>query len=677
MHAFSPAHPVSRRLGIGLVVLVCAIAVLLTFFDWNLLRPALARKISAETGRRASIDGDLKVHIWSWNPGAELNDITLLNPPWADRRLMFGARRLTFRVSLANLLRGRVVIPEIALIEPTLDLERDARGRASWELGTPAGTPNHNTQPAKIPVIRRLTIQGGKLRVADQIRKLTFSGSLTAADHAGAADAAAFQIRSQGSLNGKPFHLEANGGPLLNLQPDTPYTFATHLTAADITLDTHVTVAKPFDLGAMTVKFEVSGDDLANVFYLTGLALPNTPKYRLAATVHVDGTLLDIEGLQGRLGSSDISGHGHLDTAGKIPRLTATLSSKMLDIVDLAPTLGTPATDPARSLAGDTQSPSRPDPGTPAMHAAPAKVADSSKKQAGGRLLPDADLQVNRVRGMNADVTYHASAVTAPKVPMREVDFHLMLDNGLLTIDPLSFVMDAGKFSGRVQIDARPDVPQTDIDMRIDHVDLSEFKSAAMHDPPVEGDMQGRLQLHGAGSSIHKLGAGVDGNMSIVIPHGEIRAAFAELTGINVLSGLGLLLTKETDKTDIRCGILDFKAHDGSLDTTTVYVDTTNVLITGRGSINLGTEAIDLSLQGDPKKVRLLRLRSPIVLRGTLADPSVGINAGKLAEQVGEAVALGALLTPAASALAFIDPGLSKDKDCSTVFAQASAGVKN
>jgi uncharacterized protein involved in outer membrane biogenesis len=165
--------------------------------------------------------------------------------------------------------------------------------------------------------------------------------------------------------------------------------------------------------------------------------------------------------------------------------------------------------------------------------------------------------------------------------------------------------------------------------------------------------------------------------MSIVIPHGEIRAAFAELTGINVLSGLGLLLTKETDKTDIRCGILDFKAHDGSLDTTTVYVDTTNVLITGRGSINLGTEAIDLSLQGDPKKVRLLRLRSPIVLRGTLADPSVGINAGKLAEQVGEAVALGALLTPAASALAFIDPGLSKDKDCSTVFAQASAGVKN
>jgi hypothetical protein len=106
-------------------------------------------------------------------------------------------------------------------------------------------------------------------------------------------------------------------------------------------------------------------------------------------------------------------------------------------------------------------------------------------------------------------------------------------------------------------------------------------------------------------------------------------------------------------------------------------VDTTNVLITGRGKINLGDEDIDLALQGDPKKVRLLRLRSPISLHGTLLHPAVGLQAGKLAEQAGIAAALGVLLTPVASALAFIDPGLAKDKDCSTVLAQADAGVKN
>jgi uncharacterized protein involved in outer membrane biogenesis len=113
------------------------------------------------------------------------------------------------------------------------------------------------------------------------------------------------------------------------------------------------------------------------------------------------------------------------------------------------------------------------------------------------------------------------------------------------------------------------------------------------------------------------------------------------------------------------------------LDTTTVYVDTTNVLITGRGDINMHDEDIKLSLQGDPKHLRLVRLRSPITIGGTLDHPSIGLNPVKLAEQAGIAAALGTLLTPAAAALAFVDPGLAKNRDCSTVLAQAAEGVQN
>jgi AsmA family protein len=294
-----------------------------------------------------------------------------------------------------------------------------------------------------------------------------------------------------------------------------------------------------------------------------------------------------------------------------------------------------------------------------------------------GHLLPDADLQVNRVRGMDADVTFKAAAVTAPKVPMKEVNFHLVLDNGLLTIDPLSFVLDQGKFIGKVQIDARQDPPVSDIDMRINDVNLAQFKSATMKQSPLEGSMQGRFQFHGAGSSVHKMAASSDGAMSVVIPHGQVNAAIAELTGINVLSGLGLLLSKDQEHSEIRCGIVDFKDRNGKLNTTTVYVDTSNVLITGRGDINLDNEDVNLALQGDPKKIRFLRLRSPITLHGTLLHPAVGVNAGKLGEQAGIAAALGVLLTPAAAALAFIDPGLAKNKDCSTVLEQADAGISN
>ena len=78
--------------------------------------------------------------------------------------------------------------------------------------------------------------------------------------------------------------MDANGGPLFNLEPSKPYEFEAKITASDINLEAQVNVLKPFDLSDLDVKFALSGHDLADVYYLTGLALPNTPGYHLAAT---------------------------------------------------------------------------------------------------------------------------------------------------------------------------------------------------------------------------------------------------------------------------------------------------------------------------------------------------------------------------------------------------------
>jgi hypothetical protein len=292
-------------------------------------------------------------------------------------------------------------------------------------------------------------------------------------------------------------------------------------------------------------------------------------------------------------------------------------------------------------------------------------------------LLPDADLQVPRVRGMDADVTYTADNVDMPKFPMKNVSFHVLLDGGVISLDPLSFILDQGSFSGSVRIDARGNVPASAIDMRMADVNLAQFKTVKMTEPPLSGKLAGRVKVHGTGGSIHKFAAGADGGVSLIVPGGEVNQALAELTGINVTRGLGLLLTKNDAKTAIRCGVLDFQAQKGTLEAKTVFVDTTDVLITGRGDIDLNTEALNLSLRGEPKKLRFTRVRAPITLKGTLEHPSVGIDAGKLAEQGAVATALGALLTPFAAVIAFVDPGLAKNKDCAASVAQAGEPVSN
>jgi len=322
------------------------------------------------------------------------------------------------------------------------------------------------------------------------------------------------------------------------------------MTAADISLDTHATIPKPFDLTAYDAAFTVSGNDLADAYYLTGLALPNSSRYKIDGTLKHRGNRFQIDDVHGQVGSSDIAGTVSVSLREKRPKLTAQLTSTHLNLADLAPALGTRVPPRGSQSVADH---------------APVRPPDTEPQTAGGFLLPDADLQVIRVRGMDEDVTFKAQSVISSKIPLRHVQFHLLLDAGVLRLDPLSFTLPQGQLAGRVQIDASKDVPQSDIDMNIENVDLAQFKPASATDPPMEGMLAGRVQLHGKGSSVHKFASSADGVLGMVIPRGEIRALFAELTGIDVGRALGLMLTRNQEQVELRCGVAKFQAEQGPL----------------------------------------------------------------------------------------------------------------
>ena len=638
MKGFFRSHPVltwTAAAGFGLLaILVVAVALL----DWNALRRPIARIISSKVGHPTVIDGNLTAHVWSWNPRFTAENLSIRNPDWPDRQLLMEVKKITVQVSLEHLLRGNLLLPTVELSAPVVNWERDAKGRANWDPQSGAAEPTNGSP--HLPAVRRLLIGEGKIRVEDRIRKLTLNGTVLADERADTEDSSAFQFHCAGTLDGRTFKLDANGGPLINVDPDKPYAFTMDVGAGDIALTVQGTIPKPFDLAAYDAKFVLSGADLADAYYLTNLALPNTAKYRLSGTLKHSGDRFQIDDFRGAVGASDLMGKLSVVVDKSRPKLTADLTSRQFNIADLAPTLGTRL--PAKPATAASE--------PPTGAAAPATAGSM-------RLLPDADLQVNRVRGMDADVVFKAQAVTSPKVPLKQVQFHLLLENGVLRLDPLSFTLPQGQFAGSVRINAAAAVPETDIDMTLENIDLSQFKSASATAPPLVGKMAGRIKLHGQGESVHKFASSADGSASVVIPHGQIRAVLAELTGINVARGLGLLLAKDQQQTELRCGVAAFEADEGHLNAKSIVMDTTDVLITGRGDVNLQNETLDLSLQGKPKKLRLLRLHSPISVAGTLSKPRFGIEPEKAILQAGAGTVLGTLLTPMAAVPALVNPG--------------------
>ena len=132
-------------------------------------------------------------------------------------------------------------------------------------------------------------------------------------------------------------------------------------------------------------------------------------------------------------------------------------------------------------------------------------------------------------------------------------------------------------------------------------------------------------------------------------------------------------LANDQQRMPIRCGVASFHVEDGVMRAQQIVFDTTSILITGKGEVRLGTEEVDLAVQGDPKEPRIARVRSPVEIKGTLRRPVVGIDAGKAAGQVGVAAALAVVATPLAAILAFVDPGLADDADCVALMAEAAS----
>ena len=643
-------HAPWKRIGLwtGGVVggLVAALLVLVTFADWNALKGPISRFASNATGRAIVIGGDLDVNPWSWTPEIHVTELKIGNPRrFSDRGIFADVGEARAAVQLLPLLFGRLEIVRIDLEDTQVQLYRNAEGDANWARDPNAAVSGRQFS---LPAIRHFSVRDGRLRLEDDKRRMVLDATFSSNESA--SEGGRFVLAGEGQLNDRPFTLEASGAPLLNVRRDRPYAFEADVRAAGTRIQADGAIARPFDLNYFSADVIASGPDLADLYYLLGLALPNTPPYALRGRIERNGTTYGMPNLRGRVGDSDLAGSfaASRQRNGRL-LLTGDFSTRTLDFDDLMAVLGG---------APDTSE-----------TASPEQRATAQQLAASDRLLPDAQLDISRVRNMDARVSYRAQRVRAERLPLRGLAVDINLDDGLLRLDPLTLSLTQGRVAGAVSINARQDVPRVAMDMRLTGARIEQVVRME-NQQPITGALAGRLRLVGTGGSVRDAAASADGDISFAVPSGEIREAFAELTGIKVTRGLGLLLTGDHDKIDIRCGVASFHVSNGLARVNTFIVDTETVLIRGTGGVSLRDERLDLRLQGEPKEARLLSIDAPIVMRGSLRAPRVGVDIEEAVDDGGLAAALGALVAPIAGVLPFVDLGLAEDADCNALLAQ-------
>jgi len=140
--------------------------------------------------------------------------------------------------------------------------------------------------------------------------------------------------------------------------------------------------------------------------------------------------------------------------------------------------------------------------------------------------------------------------------------------------------------------------------------------------------------------------------------------------GLDAAQVAGLLVRGDKDIV-LRCAAVSLAADKGILDTKAGIIDTANSLVVMEGTVSLADEKLDLVLRAKPHDFSPLSLRSPLLVKGSFAEPKVRPDAQALGLRLGAAAVLGVVVAPLAALLPMIDPGSSdKGEGCAQTLAE-------
>jgi uncharacterized protein involved in outer membrane biogenesis len=598
----------------------------------NWMRGWVGERVEQSTGRVLVIDGDLWWR-WGWPSRLQANELRFANPPWAGRPQMLTLKSLDAQIELLPLLRHRLVLPEVRAEQPDLWLEVGAQGERNWLLD------RAQSDEGASPQLGHVWLDQGTINF---VRAPEKTGVRAELQNVRRGDITRLQARVRGQWRGLPLELSAEGDDALKLlAAHTPYSLSLSGEVAGTHVRAEGSVVGLESPEQASLQIEVSGPSLGDWYRIAGIGLPETPPYRTAGHLVLDHGVWRYQDFSSRVGESDLGGEISFEQRKPRPRLTGSLVSRQLRLRDLGPTFGT-----------------GPAPAASAPAAGPKRV------------LPQRHFSAAKWDTLDADVQFDGRTVQdAGPMSFSRLKMHAVLQDRQLTLGDLSLGVAEGQLDGTLAIDGRQEPMAARLDARLSRVQLDDLLPQLKERKVALGLINGRVALNGRGDSYAQLLASSNGQAQLAMGRGTISNLLLELVGLDVAESLKFWISGDRP-VNVRCALVDVGVKDGLMDTRTALFDTDDTLIAAGGTLDFRDERLDLTVKPLPKDLSPVALRVPLHVRGTLGDPHVAPEGGKLAARGGGALLLG-MLNPLAAIIPLIETGPGHDADCVALVARA------
>ena len=711
----------------ALAAVLVLLVVLVATFDWNRLKPRINAKVSEATGRAFAIQGDLDAH-WHWPqplesgwrrwvPGVtvEAQQLVLGNPegfavaeapakpadglpalpprpaPQNDKEEsppggpadtaserdatassedaqaaqdpqaeapprtpqdMATIRSASATLRLVPLLSRTVALDTLVLSGPDIALARRQDGTNNWTFHSrrqeKQGEQHDNPWDLRVD---QLVVRGGWLGYVDGTKQLALRARVdTLEPGAPQAEDGRYGVRMavQGQYGKAQVRGSVLGGSVLALRDkQVRYPLRASLRSGNVRTQVEGVLNNPAQLSGMDLQVLLGGASMADLFPLTGLVLPNTPPFevkgRLLGSLAPDKAVWEYRDFNGKVGDSDLHGSVTYTSGKPRPKLQGHVTSKLLRLADLGPVLGAPSGK---------------------------RPQEKGTSKRAGKVLPDAHFATERWDAMDMDLAFAGEKVIRPEaLPLDRLSVRAVLENRRLHLTPLRFGFAQGRIDSDVLIDGRSKPLKTTLKGSVEGLQLSALFPKVELMKKSFGRLDGSFTLAGQGDSLARMLGSSDGRARLYIRDGTFSKQMLDLAALNVGSVVVAKLFGENKEVKLRCAVADLRVKDGMADANNVKLNTEEAIVDVTGLIDLGEEELSLRIKPKSLEWKFLSLRTPLYVRGTFANPQVGVEPAPLLLRAGAAVAAAAV-APAALALVPITvPGAEDEASCAKLLA--------
>lgn len=271
---------------------------------------------------------------------------------------------------------------------------------------------------------------------------------------------------------------------------------------------------------------------------------------------------------------------------------------------------------------------------------------DSASAKSGGKLFSSDPLPFDALETVDADLELSVDKLVYGGITLTDFKAPVKIGKGKLDL-PLSVQYRDRPITADIGVNGK--TKSVSLDAKSSALDFGRLLKDADVTDLLSAKADFGAELSGRGASLHAIAASTSGQTNFALGEGSINSrAFAMVSDdlVNVLIPNG----KTGDRAKLVCALSRFDFKNGVGTSKALALETESLVTTGGGTVNLGSEYVDLLLKPKPKTPSLVSLAFPVRLSGPLTSPSAGLDKTGVVTGVATAVA-GTALTGGVGAL--------------------------